>query len=312
MIKCILPMVLAAFIAPCFSAEGWINDDMDAAKKQAAEQKKGILIEFTGSSWVPACKALREQVLRTPDFIKEVGQDFILLSLDYPDPDTPPQPGKEGNLKYLEAYGISGYPTLIYTDAKGKALSGAMGGCPKAAVLALKEDAKRRMALINAAEAKLAAAKTDDEKIEALGVILKYAPDNFIDYCYDAYRSQLLDLDKNDKSGYRAEQARKEVVRKEVMDMQLYFREKGRGITDIEEGLKIVRNYPNRDKLQPESQQNLLLTECKMLESAGADTEVIFKLLDKAIELGPETDFGRMAADGKKWLQFKKDHPEAK
>ena len=39
MIRQILPIVVAACVAPCFAAEGWITD-MDAAKKQAAEQKK--------------------------------------------------------------------------------------------------------------------------------------------------------------------------------------------------------------------------------------------------------------------------------
>ena len=42
MIRQILPVVVAACVAPCFAAEGWITD-MDAAKKQAAEQKKDLM-----------------------------------------------------------------------------------------------------------------------------------------------------------------------------------------------------------------------------------------------------------------------------
>ena len=37
MIKQILPIVVAACVAPCFAAEGWITD-MDAAKKQAIQR----------------------------------------------------------------------------------------------------------------------------------------------------------------------------------------------------------------------------------------------------------------------------------
>ena len=44
MIRQILPVVVAACVAPCFAAEGWITD-MDAAKKQAAEQKKDLMID---------------------------------------------------------------------------------------------------------------------------------------------------------------------------------------------------------------------------------------------------------------------------
>ncbi len=310
MIKYILPMVLAACVAPAFGAEGWIYDDMEAAMKQASEQKKGILVEFAGRKWISVCQSMRANVLDKPEFIKEVGQDFIMLSLDFPEPDSAPEPGKEGNVKYLNRYGIFGFPTLMFMDSKGKVLAGFVGGCPEQAVIAMKDDAKRRLGFISAAEDKLAAAKTDDEKIAALATILKYAPEKYIDLSYKEFRTQLLELDKNDKSGYRAEQARKEVVKKELDEVQMYFREKGSGITDIKEGLNIARNYPNRDKLQPETQQKIMLTECSMMENAGMDLDMIMKVLDKVIELGPETDFGRMAIDGKKWLQYKKEHPE--
>ena len=83
MIKQILPIVVAACVAPCFAAEGWITD-MDAAKKQAAEQKKDLMIEFTGSDWCPPCMQLRANVFSKPDFQKEAQKNFVLVELDYP------------------------------------------------------------------------------------------------------------------------------------------------------------------------------------------------------------------------------------
>ena len=76
MIKQILPIVVAACVAPCFAAEGWITD-MDAAKKQAAEQKKDLMIEFTGSDWCPPCMQLRANVFSKPDFQKEAQKNFL-------------------------------------------------------------------------------------------------------------------------------------------------------------------------------------------------------------------------------------------
>ncbi|QWP31926.1 thioredoxin family protein [Akkermansia muciniphila] len=75
MIRQILPVVVAACVAPCFAAEGWITD-MDAAKKQAAEQKKDLMIEFTGSDWCPPCMQLRANVFSKPDFQKEAQKKF--------------------------------------------------------------------------------------------------------------------------------------------------------------------------------------------------------------------------------------------
>lgn len=39
MIKQILPIVVAACVAPCFAAEGWITD-MDAAKNRLPNRKR--------------------------------------------------------------------------------------------------------------------------------------------------------------------------------------------------------------------------------------------------------------------------------
>ena len=78
MIRQILPVVVAACVAPCFAAEGWITD-MDAAKKQAAEQKKDLMIEFTGSDWCPPCMQNDANVFSKPDFQKEAQKNFVLV-----------------------------------------------------------------------------------------------------------------------------------------------------------------------------------------------------------------------------------------
>ena len=83
MIRQILPIIAAACMAPCLAAEGWLTD-MDAARKEAAERKKNLMIEFTGSDWCPPCMQLRANVFSKPDFQKEAQKNFVLLELDYP------------------------------------------------------------------------------------------------------------------------------------------------------------------------------------------------------------------------------------
>ncbi len=309
MIKHIFPLVVAACVAPCLAAGGWIVDDMEAAKKQAAEQKKGILIEFTGSDWCPPCIALRNEVLNTPEFIEEVGKHYVLVELDFPQQRTQTEAVKAANQKLSQAYGIIGYPTLVFTDGAGLPMDGAVGGRPKEAVLAMMDRAMKRQTRIHAAQAKLAAAKTDDEKIAALGEIMKNAPADFVDSAYADYKKQLLDMDKEDKSGYRAAQARKLEVQKQTQTVVAHMRNHRAAIKTPEDALKLIREYPDRDKLLTETQQQLLLMECQMLQRNPENYDAVLKILDKVISMGEDTDFGQMAIEGKKFIADKKAKP---
>ena len=47
------------------AAPGW-ETDFAAARKQAREQKKDLLIDFTGSDWCGWCKRLKEEVFQYP------------------------------------------------------------------------------------------------------------------------------------------------------------------------------------------------------------------------------------------------------
>ena len=119
MIRQILPVVVAACVAPCFAAEGWITD-MDAAKKQAAEQKKDLMIEFTGSDWCPPCMQLRANVFSKPDFPTEAQKNFVLVELDYPRGKEQSKEMKAANEKLAQQYGVRGFPTVVFADASGK------------------------------------------------------------------------------------------------------------------------------------------------------------------------------------------------
>mgnify|MGYP000708442567 CR=1 FL=1 len=137
MIRQILPVVVAACVAPCFAAEGWITD-MDAAKKwstspaeamqQAAAQNKGVMLEFTGSDWCPPCMQLRANVFSKPDFQKEAQKNFVLVELDYPRGKEQSKEMKAANEKLAQQYGVRGFPTVVFADASGKPFGGFVGG----------------------------------------------------------------------------------------------------------------------------------------------------------------------------------------
>ena len=221
MIRQILPIVVAACIAPCFAAEGWLTD-MDAAKKEAAEQKKDLMIEFTGSDWCPPCMQLRANVFSKPDFQKEAQKNFVLLELDYPRSKEQSAEVKAANQKLAEQYGVTGFPTVVFADASGKPFGGFVGGRPREDVMKAMQDALKN-----------------------------------------------------------------------------------------KEALQVVKSYPNRDKLLPETQQELLMMEFGTFLNSTGDVDGAVLILDKVAELKPGTEAGQQAPRIKAGILANKDRIKA-
>ena len=55
----------------------WLTD-FELAKKQAKEQKKPILMLFTGSDWCPPCKMLKKDFFNSDKFADR-SKDFVML-----------------------------------------------------------------------------------------------------------------------------------------------------------------------------------------------------------------------------------------
>lgn len=123
--------LLSSFALTASAYEGWLTD-LDAAKAQAAAEGKKLVIEFTGSTWCPPCKALYAEVLTSAEFATWA-KDKVLVKLDYPRSSerTPEKIAANPELAKLmrlkEAYGVEGYPTLFVFDARGKELAKQVG-----------------------------------------------------------------------------------------------------------------------------------------------------------------------------------------
>lgn len=294
MIKQILPIVVAACVAPCFAAEGWITD-MDAAKKQAAEQKKDLMIEFTGSDWCPPCMQLRANVFSKPDFQKEAQKNFVLVELDYPRGKEQSKEMKAANEKLAQQYGVRGFPTVVFADASGKPFGGFVGGRSGDDVMKAMQDALKNKEALNAAEANVAKAATDEAKVAALMEVLKLAPQEYVDNFYGDVKAEIKKLDKDDKSGLKAADALSDQLKKERKDVQNYLAGKLTDKTTPAEALQVVKAYPDRDKLLPETQQELLMMEFGTYLNSTGDVDGAVLILDKVAELKPGTEAGMQA-----------------
>jgi thioredoxin-related protein len=58
--------------------------DFSVARKQAAEQHKFILLNFSGSDWCAPCIQMRKEILEHPEFIAWANSHVILVNADFP------------------------------------------------------------------------------------------------------------------------------------------------------------------------------------------------------------------------------------
>ncbi|MCW1914192.1 thioredoxin family protein [Luteolibacter sp. GHJ8] len=115
--------------------------DFDLAKKRAKEEKKDILVDFTGSDWCGWCIRLKKEVFDQRAFQEYAKKHLIMVELDYPRKKKLPEKEAEQNKKLAEEYEIQGYPTILLLNSKGRevARTGYQEGGPEKYIEHVKE-----------------------------------------------------------------------------------------------------------------------------------------------------------------------------
>jgi protein disulfide-isomerase len=101
--------------------------DYKAALAQAKKEKKGLLLDFTGSDWCGYCIQLHKNVFSKPEFEKWAGKNFILVELDFPRKKPISPETKKQNEALSQKYKVEGFPTIIILDNNEKKLSESVG-----------------------------------------------------------------------------------------------------------------------------------------------------------------------------------------
>lgn len=96
----------------------WITSWDEAARTSKATNRP-IMMNFTGSDWCGWCIRLKEEVFNTPEFKTWASQKVVLLELDFPRGKTLPDALKAQNEKLSAKFRVSGYPSIIFSDADG-------------------------------------------------------------------------------------------------------------------------------------------------------------------------------------------------
>jgi thiol:disulfide interchange protein len=92
----------------------------------AGNQRVRVVL-FTGTEWCPACTHLDSNVIATKEWL-----DFQRAEIAFQKVDVPADRSrlKEGDQLLISKYGVSGYPTMVVLDARGKELSRQVGAGP--------------------------------------------------------------------------------------------------------------------------------------------------------------------------------------
>jgi len=268
--------------------DGW-GSDYKAAKKQAAEEGKDLLIEFTGSDWCPPCMALMKTITGVESFVEGASDDFVLLALDYPKQTPQTEEVKAHNAALLERYQVRAYPTVLLCDATGKvyAKTGFQKGTP-ATYLALLAELKKIKGKRDEAMAKVGPLK-GVQKAKALIAALEPLQREVRTLYYEEEKQQILALDPEDVTGLRKKE---EVVEKIDGLMAKVMPAINGGQTD--EVVNLVDEFQKAEikNLSTDQKQQLAIIKVEAFFRVK-DAANALKALDEVVEIAPESNLSK-------------------
>jgi protein disulfide-isomerase len=86
----------------------WLTSAPDAEKK-AKEEKKVVLLDFTGSDWCGWCMKLKKEVFDTKEFAEYADKNLVLVEVDFPMHKKLPEAQQKSNSALQEKYKVNGY-----------------------------------------------------------------------------------------------------------------------------------------------------------------------------------------------------------
>jgi thioredoxin-related protein len=277
------------------AGEGWMND-WEAAKKLAAEQKKDLLIDFTGSDWCGWCKKLDKEVFSEEAFKAAAKDKYVLVALDFPQQKELPEAEKEQNAKLQAEFAVEGFPTIFLADAQGRpfAKTGYQPGGAESYVKHLSEIGaakdKRDQAMADAAKAE------GLDKAKALKAALDSLPDELgMLGAYAGVFEEIKTLDKDDTLGLAKEAADRKAVSDLEQELMGMVRGGKRDDVPARVDAFLAENKMSGEALQKIHFMKLMSVDRSNLEKADA-------ILDAIIAVDATTQTGKQAASIKERL----------
>lgn len=284
-------LLFAASVLPLLAAEGdlWTTD-LEAAKKTAVEQKKDLLLSFTGSDWCPGCIMLAERVFSKEEFGAGVKDQFVLVELDFPrDQSKVNAESMKNNELLLDQYFVEEFPSLILADEKGRPYARTALSIhePKDAEDYVQHliDLRQRRALRD--DALDSASKLQGvEKAKALLDAIADFSDMTVDAFYPHIVAAILEADVEDKTGFReARDYRQAVIGYEASVENLFSEGKFAEVIGLAEEFVKDHDPTGFDR------QHILMAKLMAMVEIGQKEEA-HVLLAEIKAIAPESEIG--------------------
>ena len=264
--------------------DAWMTD-YKAAMKKAVDEKKDLLLDFSGSDWCKWCIQLDKEVFSQKEFIEAASKDFVFVMLDYPQDKSKMTPKLLAQNEQLQKkFRVQGFPTVLLTDVAGKpyAQTGYQAGGPKAYLAHLAELRKSR---VQAAElmAKAESTEIDDvEKAKLLDKAINLMSPEMVANYYSDLIDKVIAFDSDNKAGLRDNYLAKKASQKAVEQLQAGNVDKGIEMID-----KIISDY----KMNGQTTQEIYYLKALAIRGKGDDAAVL-ENLKKAVGAAPESQMG--------------------
>ena len=304
-----LPAVLALGASAGLSlagGEGWLTD-FEKARKQAAGEKKDLLVDFTGSDWCGYCIQLSENVFETEAFAQVAPKHFVLVELDFPrNTEGMSEATIAQNQELAELYHIGGYPTIILMDSEGRpyARTGFRPGDAAQYLAHLEE--LRQVRVERDKHLATAAGLEGPAKAKALAAALTILPDGDISAFYKDIVDALVAADPDDESGFqkaRSYRQSKEELARKIGEM-IGAREFDQAQTSI---LEFLEQHDPQGIDRQEILMGLFMIHMERRSAAAALAQLeAIKKIDPDSEIGRQVDAYKQSA-----IAFLKEQEDA-
>lgn len=275
------------------------KQQLEASRKQAAEQKKDLMMVFSGSSWNNRSKKFETEVLNADEFKNGTADKFVPIVFDFP------RTREEAHTDLLELqqeYRFRQLPSVVLADAMGRpyAYTGMKEGSVADYLKHLDElrgvREERDRLLTEAGNAK------GMDRAELLIKALEPLPQDIV---RDFYEDELIEIAEGDPEGktdYLAKIKRSDTLRKEQEKYEFAFKNK-----EYERILK--ESKEDAAKIEGEDAQRLLLYGIRALAEQQKFDEAD-KAVDEMAKIAPESGFGKRAGDYHTMLKNARDRQQ--
>lgn len=281
----------------------------EAALNALNQDERCIMLDFTGTDWCTACMHLKEKILTSPAFEQTLGQQLVLVEVDFPrtptlkEQITPEEWEKRENM--LASYALEALPAVVLLDSKGLPFGVIRGTRPTPD--AYITEVQQALATRTARDKALHHANTLQgmEKARALAAALELLPVE----CRDKY-VQVIDtitsIDTEDTLQYRGKAditGRRIRQLNELRTLSTTFIGK-LSAADLKDSIEKLDTFLAQPHLVPEARQKAILHKADAY-ALLRDYDNQVRCMREAIDTAPETRSGQKA---KRDLDFLEQH----